>query len=80
MTNEEIFNGLKEIITTVKPAVNTDTVSLDSVLVRDLGIDSLTMLLMSLAAENKFGFQFKTQAPFKTVGEVVEYIASAVNC
>ena len=46
---------------------------------KDLGIDSLSMLLLSLATENKFGFQFSTQEPFQTVREVVDYIDKAIN-
>lgn len=74
MTKEEILAGLKEVITVVKPKLDIDTVSMDSQLTTDLGIDSLSMMLVSLAIENKFEFQFETQAPFKTVGEVVDYI------
>lgn len=74
MTKEEILAGLKEVITVVKPKLDIDTVSMDSQLTTDLGIDSLSMMLVSLAIENKFGFQFETKAPFKTVGEVVDYI------
>ncbi|MCQ2182455.1 MAG: phosphopantetheine-binding protein [Bacteroidales bacterium] len=80
MTKEEIFNGLKEVIVTVKPALNVDAITCGSSLVRDLGIDSLSMLLLSLATENKFGFQFSRPEPFQTVGEVVDYIDAAINC
>ena len=49
-------------------------------LVSDLGIDSLSMLLLSLAAEHKFNMQFEnTNHPFETVGEVCDYIATAVK-
>ena len=38
------------------------------------------MLLLSLAAEHKFGMQFgNTEKPFETVGEVCDYIVAAVN-
>ena len=79
MTKQEIFNGLKEVFAAVKPKVNQDIITMDSNLVTDLGVDSLSMLLLSLAAENKFGFQFNTQKPFTTVGEIVDYIDKAVN-
>ncbi len=79
MTREEVFEGLKEIFAGVKPKLDLSTVGFDSKLVNDLGIDSLSMLLLSLAAEHKFGMQFEaTKKPFETVGEVCDYIVAAV--
>lgn len=75
MTESDIFEGLKEILAVMKPHLDTSTATLESNLVRDLGIDSLSMLLMSLALEKKFNVNFDTTgAPFTTVGEVVNYI------
>ena len=75
MTDSEIFAGLKEILAVMKPHLDTSEATLDSNLMRDLGIDSLSMLLMSLALEKKFDVTFDTsRAPFTTVGEVVTYI------
>lgn len=79
MTNEEIFEGLKVIFANIRPQVDINTIGMDSRLLEDLYLDSLSMLLMSLAVEQKFNFQFETQAPFKTVGEVVEYVANAIS-
>lgn len=75
MTENEIFAGLKEVLAVMKPKLDTSSATLESNLVRDLGIDSLSMLLMSLALEKKFDVVFDTnRAPFVTVGEVVSYI------
>lgn len=79
MTQQEILSGLKEVIGAVKPKLDISNVNMNTSLLNELGIDSLSMLLMSLAIENKFGFQFSTQAPFEKVGDVVNYIASAIN-
>ena len=79
MTREEIFEGLKEVFSLVKPNLDLSGVTMDSSLSRDLGIDSLSMLLISLSIEQKFGFQFQTQTPFQTVGEVVDYISGAMK-
>ncbi|MCF0164913.1 MAG: hypothetical protein HUJ92_06480 [Bacteroidales bacterium] len=79
MTNEEIFAKLKEVLAMVKPKMDMSKVSMDSSLVLDLGIDSLSMLLMSLAIEQKLNFQFNATKPFETVREVVEHIASEIN-
>lgn len=79
MTNEEILSGLSEVILTIKPKTDPTAIKMDASLIADLGIDSLSMMLMSLAVEQKFNFQFKTFEPFKTIGEVVEYIAGEKN-
>lgn len=79
MTKEQILDGLKEVFLTVKPKLDLSKVGFDSSLVRDLGMDSLSMLLMSLAVEQRFSMQFETQKPFQTVGEVVEYIETHIG-
>jgi len=78
MNQQEIYDKLKTILATVKPKMDPSRISMDASLTTDLGIDSLSMLLLSLAIEHEFGFQFQTQQPFKTVREVVEYIERAV--
>lgn len=75
MTPEEILDKLKEIVHTIKPKLDLSNVTLESSLVKDLGIDSLSMLLLSLATENEFGLQFEPDVKFNTIGEVVDYIA-----
>ena len=70
------MKGLKEILLQIKPSMDMTKVNEDSQLVRDLGLDSLTILLLSLAMENKFGFKFEGQPRFETVGEVIDYVAS----
>ena len=76
MQREAIFEGLKEILKQIRPSMDLSTVNEDSQLVRDVGLDSLTILLLSLAAENKFGFKFEGTPKFATVGEVIDYISS----
>lgn len=76
MTREEIMTGLREVLSMVKPRLDLTKVSEDSRLVMDLGIDSLSMLLLSLGAENRFGIQFSNTKPFGTVGDVVDYIVN----
>ena len=76
MERTAIFEGLKEILTQIKPSMDLSSVNEDSQLVRDVGLDSLTILLLSLAVENKFGFKFEGTPKFETVGEVIDYISS----
>ena len=76
MKREAILNELKEILILIKPSMNLSSVTEDSQLVRDVGLDSLTILLLSLAVENKFGFRFEGTPKFETVGEVIDYISA----
>ena len=76
MDREKIFDEMKEILKVIKPSADFSYVNEDSQLVRDVGLDSLTILLMSLALENKFGFKFEGTPKFTTVGEVIDFINS----
>ena len=76
MIREQIFNELKELLKLIKPSTDFSTINDDSQLVRDVGLDSLTILLLSLAVENKFGFKFEGNPKFTTVGEVIDYISA----
>ena len=76
MEREQIFNELKEILKLIKPSADFSTINEDSQLVRDAGLDSLTILLLSLAIENKFSFKFEGNPKFTTVGEVIDFISA----
>ena len=76
MEREKIFDELKEILKLIKPSADFSKINEDSQLVRDVGWDSLTISLLSLAIENKFGFKFEGNPKFNTVGEVIEFISS----
>ena len=74
MTRTDILNSLKDILWQIRPSIDQSQVSEDSQLVRDLGLDSLTVMLLSLAIENKYGFRFEGAPQFKSVGEVIDHI------
>lgn len=76
MDRSSIFNELKEVLKLIKPAADFTGVNEDSQLVRDVGLDSLTILLLSLAIENKFQFKFEGTPKFNTVGEVIDYVSA----
>lgn len=69
-----ILDELKKILAAVKPNIDASTVTADTLLANDLGIDSLSMMLLALAIEERFDFRFDTVKPFQTVGEVCAYI------
>ena len=77
MTRSDIFESLKEIVCQIRPSIDLSKIEEDSQLVRDLGLDSLTILLLSLAVENKYGFKFEGSPRFETVSEVIDYIEKA---
>ena len=80
MQRETIFNELKDILTLIKPSADYSKIDEDSQLVRDVGLDSLTILLLSLAIENKFGFKFEGNPKFTTVVEVINHIEAKAKC
>ena len=76
MKRDKVFDELKEILKLIKPSSDFSAINDDSQLVRDVGLDSLTLLLMSLAVEEKFVFKFEGNPRFNTVGEVLDYICA----
>ena len=75
MTREDVLNGLKEIIKDIRPNTDLSKADYQTELVRELGIDSLTMLVLSLAAEEKFRIHFPDGAPAPiTVGDVCDSV------
>lgn len=76
MQRDAIFEEVKDILKQIKPSSDLSAINDDSQLVRDVGLDSLTILLLSLAIENKFGFKFEGNPKFVTVGEVLDYIGA----
>ena len=80
MTKEEIFEGLKELIGGMRPQTDLSKVTYDTELVRELGIDSLFMILLSLAVEEKFKMRFPDgQAAPVTVGDVCNTVLNALS-
>ena len=78
MSREEVFEGLKEILKAVRPNADLSKAGFETELVRELGVDSLTMLLLSLATEEKFQVRFPDGAPAPTtVGEVCDAVLAA---
>ena len=74
MTQEYRLNELKIIFKQINPKIDSDKITPDTRLTEDLGLDSLTILLMSFAIEKRFEFKFDGTPKFGTVGEVAEYI------
>jgi acyl carrier protein len=81
MTEEEILTGIGEIVDEVA-GVPADQVTPDKTFVDDLDIDSLSMVEIAVAAQDKFGVEIPDDQlkDLKTVQDVVDYVKrSAVS-
>jgi acyl carrier protein len=78
MTDAEILDGLSEIIDEIA-GVPADEVTPDKTFVDDLDIDSLSMVEIAVAAQDKFGVEIPDDQlkDLKTVQDVVNYVKSA---
>ena len=74
-TTEEIRAGLAELVNEVT-GIDADDVQLDKSFTEDLDIDSLSMVEVVVAAEEKFGVTIPDDEVknLKTVGDAVGYI------
>jgi len=79
MTDIQIITELKSILSTINPSMDLSKVERQTRLFDDMGLDSLLLLLLSLAIENKFGFTFNGTPQFITVGDVVDFIKEKTN-
>ena len=80
MTREDILGGLKEIISIIRPKTDISGVRFESELIKDLGIDSLTMMLLALAVEEKYQMRFPADKPAPvTVGDVCDGVIEALG-
>jgi acyl carrier protein len=81
MTDQDILTSLGEIIDEVA-GVPADQVTAEKSFVDDLDIDSLSMVEIAVAAQDKFGVEIPDDRlkDLKTVQDVVEYVKrSAVS-
>jgi acyl carrier protein len=74
---DEIREGLASILNEVAD-VSADDVSDEKSFVDDLDVDSLSMVEVAMAAEEKFGVKIPDDElpKLKTVGDAVNYIAA----
>ena len=76
MTDQEILSGLAEIIDEIA-GVPADEVTPDKNFVDDLDIDSLSMVEIAVAAQDKFGVEIPDDQlkDLTTVQDVVNYVS-----
>ncbi len=78
MSQEEILAGLCEIIDEIA-GVPADEVTPEKTFVDDLDIDSLSMVEIAVAAQDKFGVEIPDDQlkDLKTVQDVISYVERA---
>lgn len=69
---------LKSIIERAIPGIDTSKITRESRLVEDLGFDSLALMMMAMGIEDAFDYHFTEFVRFKTVGEVLDFLADKV--
>jgi acyl carrier protein len=78
-STEEIRSGLAEIVNEIA-GIPAEDIQLDKSFTDDLDVDSLSMVEVVVAAEERFGVQIPDDdvKNLKTVGDAVSYIERAV--
>lgn len=78
MTQAEILAGLSEIIDEIA-GVPAEEVTPEKTFVDDLDIDSLSMVEIAVAAQDKFGVEIPDDQlkDLKTVQDVIDYVGRA---
>ena len=78
MNDQEILTGLAEIVDEVA-GVPADQVTPEKTFVDDLDIDSLSMVEIAVAAQDKFGVEIPDDQlkDLKTVQDVIDYVRRA---
>ncbi len=78
MTQQEILAGLSEIIDEIA-GVPADQVTPEKTFVDDLDIDSLSMVEIAVAAQDKFGVEIPDDQlkDLKTVQDVIDFVGRA---
>ena len=76
MKHKEVMEKLGQILLTLKPETDLSLANEETKLVEELGMDSLTLLMMALQAEKTFCIRFENLQPssFRTVGDVCRYL------
>ncbi len=73
-----VFEQLKDLIAKSAPEIDVEAITPESSLKNDLGLDSLSTMMISMLIEEKFNFNFEGEINFETVGELCEYIEKKI--
>ena len=75
----DLLNGITEIVDEICGSFTAEKVTVDATFDGELQIDSLTMVEIVVACEERFGVRIPDAAleQLKTVGDAVQFIANA---
>jgi acyl carrier protein len=78
ITQTDVLTGLAEVLEEVS-GVTADKVTREATFQNDLEVDSLTMVEVVVACEERFGIRIPDEAleNLKTVGDAIDYISAA---
>ncbi|MBQ7906610.1 MAG: acyl carrier protein [Clostridia bacterium] len=74
-----MLDKLKEILGRVNTDIDIDSVTEETRIVEDLGLDSLSVMLFALELEAAFDFRFTEPVRFETVGQVCDFVADKID-
>ena len=69
-----MLEKLKNILSKVNKDIDMDSVTVETRLIEDLCLDSLSIMLFAMEIEAAFGFRFTEPVKFVTVGDVCEFL------
>ena len=69
-----MLERLKKLLKENMPDVDVESANEKTRLAEDLGVDSIGMMMLSMSMEEEFGVEFTDAIPFKTVGDVLDYL------
>lgn len=69
-----MYERLLKLIKQNMPDVDVANASPSSRLMEDLGMDSIGLMMLSMAMEDEFGVRFDEPQPFYTVQDVLDYL------
>jgi acyl carrier protein len=77
LTVDEVLAGIKEIVVEVA-GIDANIIAMDKKFTDDLDVDSLSMVEVVVAAEEKFGIKIPDEEVTKmaTVGDAVNFIVA----
>lgn len=79
MIDLSVFERLKDIIKRSVPVIDLDNITMESSFKNDLGLDSLTTMMISIIIEEEFDFTFDGSIDFETVRDICEYIEAKIK-
>ena len=69
-----MYERLLKLIKENMPDADVDNATPSSRLFEDLGMDSIGLMMLSMAMEDEFGVRFDEPQPFSTVQDVLDYL------